>query len=850
MNDLPSPRRTLLTAAVVAFVLTLALLAAGKSTLFDTPILEFGDTAPNALQIDNAKSGRELYGNYSRFQFNHPGPAFFYAYAGAEIVLRDWLNLVPSPHNAHLIASIVLQAAFFSLALAILASWVRSGWFLAAALIGAALHFGQISGAFISLWPPHVLLAPFFCFAVACCSFAAGRTRDLAVMTVAGGFLFHGHVAQPLFVGGLGLLAAWFHARHLGLPLRRLLPTLWQQQRGLAWFCLGWTALFILPLLIDVLLYGRQSNVAAIIGRFTANAQDSKTVFQSLLYFLSFGSYAINQDEFLTKLGPATVDFFRGHGLGIAAWFAGILVPGALFLRRRSSLDAEVRRFIATGYLLWGAIAVLCILWGLVQSGPMFQFNGFFYYGVYFLGALLGLAVLLVLYPVPAPAPAATAAYCIAAILITRSFLLAPLNRMDSGQDLLEGVTRILAEDKQRSRRPKILVFEHYIWPDALAVALELQRRNIGFYTDHSWNFMVGRRHDVNLLGDKLTEQTDVWWIGAPTEGGTLLRPEMMLFTEPAKLDPRGAALSFGLKQNGFRHLVAGLSTGNTTSAIAEQRRVRFQFATAPVDHPVQLILDAASHQGVKVPAQPVQVRLNGQPVGEITVSTRGQYSVSVPAAIWNLRRIADLELAFPAAVPLHDYRRPALENWASIQLWHLWFATAVPFNKPAAAPNLALTITTPQTTTLPLTEAVNPAGDRLDFTATGRGARLASTGLASPEADQTRIDGPHAALLFRPQPADRDIYLEIVAHPYTTAAGQAPNQRCRLSFNGQLIFESPFTEPGVIRVTVPKHLWNATPIATLRFDLPDATAPDAPAPRSGLALRWLTVRPAEPPSP
>src|SRR6185437_8154727 len=115
----------------------------------------------NALQIDQAKGFHELYGNYSRFRFHHPGPAFFYVYAWAELLLCDVLKTGLSPYNAHSIAGLAVQAAFFALGLSIAAQWVKATLFLPLALLAAAIHFAIAGNAFWSIWPPHVLLMPF-----------------------------------------------------------------------------------------------------------------------------------------------------------------------------------------------------------------------------------------------------------------------------------------------------------------------------------------------------------------------------------------------------------------------------------------------------------------------------------------------------------------------------------------------------------------------------------------------------------------------------------------------------------------------------------------------------------------
>lgn len=847
MSDQPNTRSIWPVAIVVACVLAIALVAAWNVRLFQTPIFEQGDAAVNGLQIDNAKHLREIYGNYSRFEFNHPGPVFFYFYAFAEVVFHDGLGLTPAPHNAHLLASLLLQIAFFAVALAILDHWFASRYLLLAALVGAAWHFSSTTGAFTSIWPPHVLLMPFLCFLTAACSIAAGRLRDLPILAVAGGFLFHGHVAQPLFVGGIGGLALVMHWRTCRLGMRDWRSEL-RDHRGTLWFCLAWAVLLVLPLAIDVLRYGSEGNVATILGRFRSNADHGKSIVQSLLYFLSFSTYAVNQEDVLTRLNDATLQFFADHSLNLVLWTTAIAVPAALFYKRRSSIDVATRRFVAGAYFLLAVTIALCVVWGLLQAGPMYQFNGFFYYGIYFFAAVLSAGVLLTLFAPPPKPVLLTVGFCIATIGFTHGFLAPGLSSSDAGQDVREAVEKMLREHPDP--RAKLLVFEHLSWPEAGSILLELQRRGIPFYTAHSWNFMFGRQHDVLQLGDTPERSVDVWWLAPAGEGGVPVKRGLSLFAQPTVVDPQGTTVGFGFRQKSYRMVLSGLTTGNVDSARSDKPSVRFAFTAKPTRSDVQLIFDVATWNST---SQRVQVLWNGQAVGElVATAARAQPTITIPAALWNsAAKTTILELRLPDAVPITDPVRPGLHNTDAIRLWHLWFASAAMEKIEPAESGipLQLSLTDRAPIKRAFTETINPTGDRLDFSKGNRGTNLAATGLGAPTSILTPIEDTHAAILFRALPATDTVLLEIVAEPYTTGSGKPAHQRCQLLFNGQLIFDAPFTEPGVIRAAILKEMWNARPFAVIQLLLPDATPADAPpgSPRQGLALRWLTARPATP---
>ncbi len=665
-------------ALAIGLGLMVALVIAGSDLYFRTPMLEQGDIAVNALQIDNAKHGTEIYGNYSRFMFNHPGPAFFYVYGAGEGVLYDWLGVVPAPHNAHLLASLFLQVSCFAVTIALMHCWVGSWTFVALALLGGMWHFSLAQHAFTSLWPPYVLLMPFLAFLTAASSFAAGRTRDLAIAVVAGGFLFHGHVAQPLFVGGLGGAAALLHFRGLQTAAAWTGRRDWlRAHRGLVWFCAAWVGLLLLPLAVDVALYGLHSNFSVIVHQFLVNTQEGKGPLQSLLYFLSFPTYASNQEDLFTRLGPESFRFFREHLSILGGWLLFLAGPAGFAWLGRHRLPAEARRFFAAAYPLWAATAVLCVLWGMLQAGPMFQYNGFFYFSVWYFAGLLSIGVICCIPGRLLPMPI-TAALCgVAGISASWLFRAPRLTPEEAGTPLRENIGAVLKKDP--SRRPKLLVFEHYAWPAAATIALELQRRGIPFYVSPAWNFMFSRRHDSNRLGPAPQEDADVWWITHNGPGGQPITNDLQLFTRPALLDPRNAELNFSGRANGFRYLITGLSPGNIDDAWTDQKRAIFAFQPLPAAGNVRVSFDVRANVGPKYLPQPAEVVFNGRRLGTVSTDKPDELSLMIPRELWNSSPRAVLELRFPRPMSVGSYPLAPSDLWCAWRFTKIRFATAPP---------------------------------------------------------------------------------------------------------------------------------------------------------------------------
>lgn len=354
--------------------------------------VELGDWAANALQIFNAKHFRELYGQYSRWGFHHPGPAFFYVYAIGERLFRDSLRLAPSPFTAHTIAGTILQSGFFVWTLAILDRQIRHRLLVPLLLVLATLHFGAMNynvrdSAFSSIWSGHVLLFPFLCLLVSGAALASGSAPAVLPMTIAAGFLLHAHVAQPLFVGTITCVAIIGFTRH------------WRPPRGSGWAALksapvqSIAALFVCllfatPFVID-LLRGNDSNVHAILGHFGRHNDDHKTLAQSLVYLATFFCYVPDSQTFCDTLTSGSFRFVRERWPFLLVWFA---IFGAVFVALRKSIAlSSFARWLASFFAIATA---LTIVWGMLQTGPLFNFNSHFNFGVMFVPlALLAIGI-------------------------------------------------------------------------------------------------------------------------------------------------------------------------------------------------------------------------------------------------------------------------------------------------------------------------------------------------------------------------------------------------------------------------------------------------------------------------
>ncbi|MFN2622611.1 MAG: hypothetical protein ABR611_07180 [Chthoniobacterales bacterium] len=383
--------------SVLSAAIFVALLLNNSEAIFRTPLYETDDYAADSLQVLKAKQFRETLGNYCRFGFHHPGPAFFYVFGWGEILFHDATHIVPTPFNGQLIALYALSAFFFGATVALVAARTgpAAGWFVGLALLFAAWHFGAVGKfyafipgnlAFFVPWMPCFIVLPFLCFLVAAASVAAGGGKDLPLMVLAACFLVHGHVGMPLQVVPLTLVA--YGGFWLDTNRRGQRP--WKLFRRQHWLAAAIIALFLAPLVIN-LFTAHPNNLALIIEHLRTSYGERKGFVRSLFYFTHFGAYATypSRDSIpaLETFDAAGVrSFFLVHWRAYVLWLASILLVGATTRSAVPPDPAQERiQHLRRRMCLILAVAIgLSLVWGSIQEGPMFYYNALFNFAIYY----------------------------------------------------------------------------------------------------------------------------------------------------------------------------------------------------------------------------------------------------------------------------------------------------------------------------------------------------------------------------------------------------------------------------------------------------------------------------------
>lgn len=195
------------TRLLILFICVVVLRTAG---FFFSPTHEVdGDLAASMLQVDEAAHGRELLGPYSRFGFHHPGPVSFYLWAAADVLFP----FLPTTEARAYFAQLVLTLVSLALVVRLLASTPlasRAGPAVAAylALTLVVAHGGSGRG-WMSLWGPHLIVAPTLVFLVAAAAVLRGVERDrrlgLIAASVAAVFVVHNHLITVIHVAPIAI---------------------------------------------------------------------------------------------------------------------------------------------------------------------------------------------------------------------------------------------------------------------------------------------------------------------------------------------------------------------------------------------------------------------------------------------------------------------------------------------------------------------------------------------------------------------------------------------------------------------------------------------------------------------
>jgi hypothetical protein len=697
--------RFLATLILLAVVVIAAVVLVNRHYFFETLAYETGDQAANSLEVLRCKKLEVYLGAYSRWGFHHPGPFLFYWYAAGETLFWQWLHLTRTPINGQVLSVLCLAAGFFAAGVAMAARWVRSPLFVPLAVLFAALHYTAVhlQVCMLDTWPAYASPLPYFCLLLAAASVGAGQGEDLPWLVLAGCVLIHIHVANPLFVLPLfvvayaGLLAACRTPAPSVPPWRR-----YPFAHGIA---AGLAAVFFLPIAID-LARGGQSNFARIVHHLRTHEGEHHSYLDAAYYLLRFGVYkpsVIGNVKVFDGTTPAEISrFVFSHPEMLLIWAGALLSPllavalrfalkpvGALPAAAVPSperLDRPRWRFLGWLAGCFGLCVLLALFWSHIQDGELLYYNAWYVYSLY--GVLTVIAAIAgsdmlerIVRRLRHPAGVARAIGLLC-LLGAMAVLISPADPAknlaclgDSAADRAQARTVFdaLAAHPTAPRTKFLVIPNNLALGAAPGVAILLARRGDAFRVLADYAFMFGSRDALPASwlasGRAAPPPMEYWWLIGHPPGAAVSRPlidDYALAVGRSEIDPAAqpAIVFAGPDRNSDAYSLLGFPLCPPGSlmiwTVGRTARLDFKAHPVPPGSAVELafdfwppLIDARNH-----PSQRLEVSYNGTAVATLTVGATtppDSLRVRIPGELWNAQPAGILALGFPDAIAPAD---------------------------------------------------------------------------------------------------------------------------------------------------------------------------------------------------
>lgn len=480
--------------ALVFFVLIIAV----NWQLFVTPLIESGDAAANAIQVQNAKHLHELLGNYSRWHFHHPGPFFFYLFALGESLCYNFLHLVPAPLNGEYLAQLLFNVVCLFAAIYVFHVNVKRPLLPAIGTLISVLFLYVVYtaipySAINPIWPPYMAMFCFLLLASSVASVAAGNWKHLPMLALSAMIMIHAHVAQLLFASILaaaGVLTAAFQEFRAGNLARAL-----RREKYYLGAAAVIVSVFLLPIALDWAVR-HPNNIHQIRAYLREHRGEHNSVSATLLYVGSFFVFDRTPEIALATPAASVKDIIHPEFFVSVYWsiflFAALFTFIWYFGRFR-----QISLFLRFVFAEAALITILFVYWSWRITGPMFNFNGFFFFSVQ-LFVLLGLGSLicnLIGRALQRRAQIALACASASPLLL----LSGVTNGYPTDPDVLPVVSLIRAERVKQAA----INMQPETWPTAAGVASYLDRSGISFCVEPSWGFTFGAANTCTSTSER-----------------------------------------------------------------------------------------------------------------------------------------------------------------------------------------------------------------------------------------------------------------------------------------------------------------------------------------------------------
>jgi hypothetical protein len=617
--------------------------------LFRAPIVPNGDEAANSLRVFKARSFEQLLGNFSRWQFQHPGPAYFYFLAGGEFLFHDLLRLTPAPFNAQILSAMMLNLVCAAGALAIFRRHFRSPVFPALAALTLALVTYAVNSSLpnlmlVSIWPPAWLLANFLFFLAAASAVGVGDLAVLPALAAGGALLAQGHASQAPFVVliSAGACAAGFWRNRGEGDWRRLLRV--NLTRVL--ISVAVIAVLSAPIVMEIRKHD-PDNVDAILHYVRSSRRHFNTVPQAVKFCAGFLLFTPDTERW--ALEPLRGQLLAALGRVWVAgfWIASLALAACAFARRRA-LSPTAKPFVLSVLLVSLLAATMFFVWALKLTGEFFAFNGLFIYALHILNlwTLCGLWT--------ERLPDAWSRWMVPAALVgLTALVLWNAHAFRNSYNSARKVERALALGSQIPFNGVKLSFAHDLWPLMMGAADGLARRGTPFCVASQWAFMFDPERvcrnafDWPVLDFQFSSRPSppaaTRLVAIDRLAVDLVRSQRQVLPLKIRMNDRfDEKEGFHPPEGGFRWTM-------------DEAHIRFRLAGPPDQRRCHLVRVT----GDVYPGRPVKVQLNGVPLGNM--ETQGEQTAVFNAAAGVLALETDNDLTFivPRAGPAGgDHRK------------------------------------------------------------------------------------------------------------------------------------------------------------------------------------------------
>ena len=347
------------------------------------------------------------------------------------------------------------------------------------------------------------------------------------------------------------------------------------------------------------------------------NQDPGKNFARSLSYFLIFGSgtsYEPGRTDFGHYDLAGIRAFVELHWRAYALWALALLGgPILLFAAGRSPRNSRQasdghhqENFLPWFYVVLAATVGLTLVWGMRQDGPMYFFNAFFNYSIYFCAALgFAAALAAALMAWTRNAPAARGVRLVISALLWLGVAGAAVYWKDSfrpgvafdtaDDDTMAGTVERAAATLPKGAACFLDCRPWESWPIAITVALDLERLGHPVRVSDNWETMFGRQHTIQERPIDAATPFVRWTVTPRAENPALLDAWPLLpgygldMKSLADVNPDGQRILFSVDGNYKDFAFFGWSRTDGPWTWTDQRTAMLAF------HPLPLPGDASA---------------------------------------------------------------------------------------------------------------------------------------------------------------------------------------------------------------------------------------------------------------